>query len=159
MKQPGFTLIELVIVIVIAGILAGFAAPLWTGMQIPIGAQADQLVADILYTQNLAVSKNQRYYLIRTSTTTYQIRNSAGTPITYPGTGSTTITLQSGITFGTLVNLPNSLIAFDGRGIPYTTSTIPGTALAAIAQIPLTSAGTPTKTIYISPRTGWVRVV
>ena len=154
----GFSLIELVIVILITSILGVFTMPLWTDSSINVGAQADQLAADILYTQSLALTSGQRYYLIRTSGTAYQIRNSAGTPIPYPGTTKTTITLNTGISFGTLVNLPNNLVAFDGKGIPYTTSTTPGTALASIAQIPLTATGSTTKTVRISPRTGMVQI-
>ena len=154
----GFSLMELVIVILITAILSVFTMPLWTGSSINVGAQADQLAADILYTQSLAMSSGQRYYLIRTSSTAYQIRNSTGTAIAYPGTTRTTITLNTGVTFGTFTNLPSNLIAFDGKGIPYTTSTSPGTALAAVAQIPLTATGSTTKTVRITPRKGMVQI-
>ena len=156
--MKGFSLIELVMVIVLISILAVFAMPLWTGSTINIAAQADQLAADILYTQSLSLTSGQRYYLIEITASTYQIRNSAGTAITYPGTGKTTITLNSGITFGSFTNLPNNLVAFDGQGIPYTTSTTPGTALATAGQMPLTASGTTTKTIFITPGTGMVYI-
>lgn len=156
--MSGFSLIELVIVTIIASILAVFVLPLWTGSTVNVAGQADQLAADIMYTQSLALTTGQRYYLSRASATTYQIKNSAGTAIAYPGTNLTTITLKSGVSFGSFVNLPNNLIAFDGKGSPYTTSTSPGTALASTAQIPLTASGTTTKTILIYPGTGVVLI-
>ncbi len=39
-------------------------------------------------------------------------------------TGGTTLTLSQ-VSFGSLGNLPNSLVAFDSQGVPYTTSTLP----------------------------------
>lgn len=154
-SQSGFTLIELLAVIVIAGILALMVTLQWpTGIN--LGGQARQLANDIRYTQGLAMTKGQRYYLIKQSATTYQILNAAGTPILLP-TGSTTMTLNSGITFGTFTNLPNNLIAFDSRGTPYTTSTSPGTALAATATMTLVS-GSASSSVTISPQTGQVSV-
>lgn len=154
--QDGFTLIELIAVILIISILSAVAMMNWQAGIIDLGGEAKQLAGDIRYTQSLAMTKGQRYYLIKQSATTYQIMNAAGTAITLE-TGSTTMTLNNGITFGTLTNLPNNLIAFDGRGTPYTTSSSPGTALAATATIPLVS-GSSTKTISILPQTGSVTV-
>ncbi len=158
MDMHGFTMLEMVIVIVILGIMAAMAIPLWPGSSINIGAGADQLAADLLYTQSLAITSGQRYFWIMTGTTTYQIRNSAGTAITYPGTGSTTINLNAGTSFSTLTNLPSSLVLFDGKGQPYTTSVITGgTRLAASATIRIIAGGI-TKSVIIYPNTGYVVV-
>ncbi len=157
MRAKGFSLIELVMVIVIIAILAAFAVPFWTSASLSVDSQANQLAGDIMYTQSLALASGQRYYLIQMSSKTYQIRNGSGTAIAYPGTGNTTITLASGITFGTLVNLPNNLVEFDGDGIPYSTTSTPGTPLSSAAQIPVTGFGA-TKTATITPRTGWVQL-
>lgn len=156
-KIRGFTLIELVIVIIIIAILAVMPFFNWPTTSISLEGQAQQLANDIRYTQSLSMTKAQRYRLvITTGTSSYQILNSSGIAAQFAA-GSTTVTLSSGISFGTLANLPNSLIAFDGDGIPYTTTGTPGTALAANASIPLQASGS-TKTVVITPLTGKVNV-
>jgi len=155
-RCKGFTLIELVIVIIVLGILSKGVYMQWTAGTINLGAQADQLAGDIRYTQSLSMSKNQRYRLVKISSTSYQITNSAGTAIIYPN-GQNTITLKNGITFGSFTNLPNSLIAFDSNGIPYSDTTSPGTALSSTASMTLT-ASSETKTISIAPTTGQVSI-
>lgn len=151
-QTKGFTLIELVMTIVIISIIAVFAFMSSPAATIVLDAQAKQLESDIRYAQSLSMAQGQRYRWVKLSSNTYQILNSSGTAITLPS-GSTTVTLNSGITFGTLTNLPNNLVAFDGRGTPYSTTGSPGTALASNATIPLTSSGQ-TFTLTISPVTG-----
>lgn len=128
----------------------------WPGSTINIGAQAQQLASDIRYTQSLSMTKNQRYRFTIISTSTYQIMNSSGSPVRN-AMGALTTTLNNGITFGSLTNLPNNLIAFDGNGNPYTDTGTPGTLLASSASIPLVS-GSNTQTLVISPQTGRVLV-
>ncbi len=152
----GFTLIEFVIVIILMGIIGGAVTLIWPKSNINLGAQARQLASDLRYAQALSMSKDQRYRVVKLSSTTYQIQDSTGTAITLP-VGGTTVTLNSDITFGTLTNLPNSLVVFGGSGIPYSDTAIPGTALASTATIPLTN-GTFTQTISISPQTGRIIV-
>jgi prepilin-type N-terminal cleavage/methylation domain-containing protein len=155
--MQGFTLLELMIVIVIMAILA--IAPFfnWPGTSLNLEGQAQQLTQDIRYTQALSMSQAQRYRLVITAgTSSYQILNSSGAAVSFPS-GSTTVTLGSGISFGTFTNLPNSLIVFDGKGIPYTTTGTPGTALATAATIPLQAGGS-TKTVVVTPLTGRVNV-
>jgi len=151
-KQKGFTLIELVCVIILLGVLSATVFINWPGVTINLGAQAYQLADDLRYTQALSMTKDQRYALVITSSTTYQITNGSGTAI-LNAFGSTTTTLQHGISFGTLTNLPNNLVAFNSKGIPYITTGSPGTALAAVATIPL-NGGSSTMTVSIAPQTG-----
>ncbi|HEX2548914.1 MAG TPA: GspH/FimT family pseudopilin [Gammaproteobacteria bacterium] len=156
MDLHGFTMLELIIVLVILGIIAAVAIPTWQGTGINVSSEADHLAADLLYTQSLAINSGQRYYWIRTGTNTYQIRNSSNVAIIYPGSGSSTITLKAGISFSTFTNL-TSIIAFDGKGQPYTTSTTPGTRLATSATIRLIG-DTVTKSVIIFPSTGYVQI-
>lgn len=155
-KQQGFTLIELVCVIALLGFLSVSAFIAWPGTSINLGAEAQQVANDLRYTQSLSMTKDQRYRFVITSTTTYQITDGSGTAM-LNARGSTTTTLNTGLSFGTLTNLPNSLVAFNGNGIPYTTTGSPGTALASTASIPITG-GSITKTISISPLTGSILV-
>jgi MSHA pilin protein MshC len=155
-RVAGFTLIELVMVISLIAILATAATFINQSNAIVLDAQAKQLASDIRYTQSLAMTNGQRFYLIKVSSTTYEIRNASDVAQRLP-LGSTTMTLNSGITFGTFTNLPNNLIAFSGLGAPYTTSTSPGTALSSTGSMALTK-GSYTKTISITPETGKVSV-
>jgi prepilin-type N-terminal cleavage/methylation domain-containing protein len=156
LKEAGFTLIEMIMTIVVLGILLTGVYVKWPGSTINLGGQAAQLANDLRYTQSLSMTKDQRYRLVIVSSTTYQILNASGTAV-MNAMGGTTTTLNRGITFGTLSNLPSSLVAFDGVGIPYTTTAIPGTALSSTASIPLTAGGS-TKTVTIAPQTGMVSV-
>lgn len=151
--SQGFTVLEMVVVIIIIGVLAVSVTP--SKLQTPMRLQyeARRVLNDIRYTQALSMSSGQRYRWVRTSSTAYQILNEAGTAITLPN-GSTTLSLSNGISFGTLTNLPSNLVAFDAFGTPYTTSVLPGTALASTATIPLTN-GTQTSTVSITPTTGF----
>ena len=153
-KEHGFTVLELVVIIVIIGVI-GFTLTPNTNTQVPIRVayEARRVLNDIRYTQALSMASGQRYRWVLASSTSYQITNEAGTAITLPN-GSTTLTLSSGVSFGSLTNLPSSLVAFDSQGVPYTNSSIPGTALGSTATIPVTSGGQ-TFSVSITPTTGY----
>ncbi len=148
-REAGFTIIELVVVIIVLAIIAIAVFSRWPSGSINLGAQAKALVSDIRYAQNLSVTSGQRYYLRISPPATYTISN-------YAGSGLTTYTLSSGMTFGTLTNLPNSLVAFDGQGTPYTNLTMPGAALAATATIQLKAQDGSSTNVTITPGTGLV---
>ncbi|HEV2614610.1 MAG TPA: GspH/FimT family pseudopilin [Gammaproteobacteria bacterium] len=155
-RNAAFTLIELIVVIIIAAILAAIAVSRWPGTEINLNAQAQQLASDIRYTQTLAMSRAQDYRLNLTATT-YSITTTGGAAINNPVTGNASVALGSGITI-TLspTNLPSNLIAFNSLGVPYTNSGAT-TTLNSAAVITLTS-GANTKTITIQPQTGRVTV-
>lgn len=153
-SHRGFTLVEILVVVSIIAIIAVFVSYRWQGAGINLVTQANQLVGDIRYTQALSVSSNQRYRLVITSSNSYQIMNQAGAAIVM-ARGGTSVTLSPGITFGSLTNLPNNLIAFNSQGTPYIDTGSPGTRLTSTASIPITQSGQ-TRTIIISPNTGRV---
>jgi len=152
--QHGFTLIELIIVIIVISILAVYVFSSLPVPSLGLATAATQLSDDIRYTQSLSMTKNQHYRLVKLSASTYQILNAAGTPIMLAQ--GTTATLASGVTFGAWTNLTNNLIAFDGRGIPYINAATT-TPLASTATINLTATGG-TITVLITPQTGRVVV-
>ncbi len=82
MNLRGFTLIELVMVIVLIGIIAVFVAPRLPNITTTnAGAFVDKLRADIRYAQNLAMTRNRR---------TRVYFNGAGpAPVTAPVNGYT----------------------------------------------------------------------
>jgi MSHA pilin protein MshC len=156
MKHSGFSMIELIVVLLVVGILAAALLPRGTDRALSIGAQADQLAGDIRYVQSLAMTQGQRYRINFTATTYAFFAVSGSVAVPHPVTGSTTaIPLATGVTLTIHpTNLPNDLVAFDGRGIPYTDSAAT-TLLAANAVITLTGTGG-SNTLTISPQTGAV---
>lgn len=153
LRETGFSLLELVFVILVIAVLSVVVLPKWTATTTNVNYEARRLLSDVRYTQALSVTTGQRYRWVKLSATTYQITNEVGTPIILPS-GTTQWTLTGGITIGTLTNLPSNLIAFNAEGVPYTTTGMPGTALAANALIPLSGGGT-IRSVQISPETGY----
>lgn len=154
--NTAFTLIELIVVILLAAIISAIAVVRWPGSRINLNAAAQQLASDIRYTQTLAMSRAQDYVLT-VSSSSYAITTGSGAAVNNPITGSATVTLSSGITITIPpTNLPNNLIAFDSQGIPQINSNTT-TPLANAAVITLTS-GSNTTTVTIQPQTGRVTV-
>ena len=156
-RQRGFTLREMVIVMVLVGIISAIALPRMANDPMLLSTQVEQLAGDIRYVQALAMTQGQRYRLNLTATGyTLTLADAGGTLVPHPVTGSTAQTnWNSGISI-TLppTNLPNSLVAFDGRGVPYTDN-LATTALAASATIVL-SRSSAAQQITIFPETGKV---
>ena len=152
-KARGFTIIELVIVIILLAILAATVSMRMPGEGINLGAQAEQLASDVRYTQSLAMSRGQRFRINFTAGT-YQITDAAGVAQNHPSTGLTTA-VSLGTTVLSAYNPPlnNSYLAFDSLGVPYTD---PTTALAALVTLTLTSSGV-AMSITVAPQTGRVR--
>lgn len=149
----GFTLIELLLVIIVIGIISVTLMPRWMAPPLNVSFEARRVLTDIRYVQALSMLSGQRYRWVRLSSNSYQITNQAGAALLLPS-GGTQVTFASGISFGSLGNLPNSLLAFNSMGIPYVDTGSPGTALAAVATIPITGSGV-TRTIQINPQTGF----
>ena len=150
-KQNGFTLAELLVVLVLVSIVAVIAVPRWTTSP-NLDAQTQQLLSDLRYTQMLAITHGQRFRLNFTPPSSYGITTLAGTAVPNPSTNANTVTVTTGVTISGLTNLPNNLIAFDEKGIPYTDSAAT-TALAANATITLSRNGL-TRSILVTQGTG-----
>lgn len=151
-KQAGFTIVELVLVLLLVGILTVAAFARLPESSLNLAAQADQLLADIRYVQSLSMIGGQRY-CINLTATTYRITNTAcATTIAHPATGTaTSITLGRSITMA-WTNLPNNYAQFDGKGQPYVDAAA-NTLLAAESVITLSKDGQST-TVRITPETG-----
>lgn len=155
--EDGFTLVELVVIILLLGILAFTAIPRFLDKgAIDVSVMAEQLANDIRYTQSLAMTSGQRNRINLTAAT-YQITTSSGGLLTHPVTGGTGPIALNGVTLsGWNPPLTNDYVAFDGRGVPYSLVTS-STGLAASATITLTGGGY-TRSIVISPETGRVMI-
>ena len=60
-RGRGFTLRELMIVMVIVGIISAIALPRTINDPVMLSTQASQLAGDIRYVQTLAMTQGQRY--------------------------------------------------------------------------------------------------
>lgn len=147
-KQIGFTVVELVIVIVIASILAVVAYSVWSTSTFTLSGHANVIAADIRHTRDLSVTKNESYRINFNNSTYYQVQDETGTPIILVGNDSTDISLPSGYTIST----PGTLM-FDGKGVPYLNSV----KLSGAQSITL-SMSDGSKNITITPETGLVTV-
>jgi type II secretory pathway pseudopilin PulG len=146
-KAQGFTLVELVVIVVVLAIAVAAIIPLWPGKSIELSAQASRLATDIRYTQHLATTRGVRYQLLRVNSTSYRVQSIETTPQVIE-----TVALASGLTLNTFTN---NLIAFGTDGTPYTTTTIPGAALSSALAISLTD-GSSTVSVTVTPQTGMV---
>jgi MSHA pilin protein MshC len=155
----GFTLPEMIIVLVIVGIISAIALTRTENDTVLLSTQVDQLAGDIRYVQALAMTQGQRYRINLTATGyTLTLANAGGTLVPHPFTGSTAQTnWNSGVAVALPpTNLPNNLVAFDGRGIPYTDN-LATAALAAASTATITlSKGGASQSITITPLTGRV---
>src|SRR6267378_8504505 len=98
-RARGFTLRELIIVLVIVGIISAIALSRTSNDPVMLTTQVDQLAGDIRYVQTLAMTQGQRYIVSFPTATSYQFLDSGGTPVVHPANGSSAaITLASGTT-------------------------------------------------------------
>jgi MSHA pilin protein MshC len=139
MKNNGFTLIELVMVLVLIGIIAVFVAPqLGSITGTNASAFKDKLRADIRYAQNLAMSQNKRY---RVYFNTNPPSPASGYAVVFDtsgggwttfgfaqdpaGGGNLSVTLNTGNYAGITVSTPaGGFVEFNSLGAPTAAATI-----------------------------------
>ena len=163
LRNRGITLVELIVVMLIAGILAFVVVPRLSQNTIELSAQAEQVARDIRFAQSLSMTRgpalgSQGRYCIFFTATGYQLRNNSNsyatpctTAVAHPATGSTAAVVLSGTTVST-ANLTGTYVEFDTKGQP-TNFTAP----ASNATVTLTATGGP-RTVVVSPVTGKVNV-
>jgi MSHA pilin protein MshC len=140
MNSKGFTLIELVMILVLIGIMAVFAAPrLGTITATNAGAFADKLRTDIRYAQNLAMTRNSRArvyfngtgtapnpgYAVVVDTSASRDCSSFTAAVDPVGSGNLSITLNSGSYTGITITPSMNCLEYDSLGRPYNCSAVP----------------------------------
>ncbi len=153
-RSAGFTVVELVLVIIVLGILAAFliTPKIYSTDRMTLDAEVKRLLADVRYTQALSMYRNARYRLNLSGSTSYSILTSSGGAFNYFAAGGTAVALRSGTTLTT--NGGNYLI-FDGRGIPYTSSSASGNGSATSSNYVITISNSGgSEAVSISPETG-----
>lgn len=148
-RSDGFTLIELVAVMVILATLGAMAIPRFAHNDATVPAQADQLGRTIRHAQAMAMSQGQAFTVDIQSATSYAITDGAtATPVRDAAGEEQTYTLVNAVT------LTGADVEFDSLGRP-----LNGAALASTAQSwTLTGAGGNTASVSIQPVTGFVSV-
>lgn len=150
MGQVGFTLIELIMVIVLVGVLAVFAAPRFTTSDYYARGFHDETLALLRYAQKTAVAQRRTVCVAFSSTGLTLTIAAAAAVTTCPANAMTgpkgespaTLTARSGIAYSAL---PSNFY-FDGLGQPSVGQTLQ-----------VANTGTPMAvTITVEPGTGYV---
>ncbi len=147
--MQGYSLVELVTVLLLVSLLAGAFIIRWPGATISVSAQADQLLSDIRYTQSLAMTRGQRYR-INFAIDRYWISSADGAiSFPHPASGVADVLLATNVTLSSSLGF----LVFDGNGRPYVDAATPGTPLAVDAVVTLNS-GSDTRSVRVSRDTG-----
>ena len=152
-RSPGFTLIELVVIIVIVGALALVAGPRFMGNESFDSRRFyDKATAIVRFAQKTAVAWRRPVFVCVTVNQVVAAAAADCVPLPNPVSGGLAReTAPSGVTLNTVT------FGFDGLGRPVDTS-IPPVPLAAATTITFTStiAGDPARTITVAAETGHV---
>jgi MSHA pilin protein MshC len=173
MNNRGFTLLELVMVIVLLGIIAFYAAPrLGTVASANAGAFVDKLRVDVRYAQDLAMTRNKRsrvyfngtgtapaagYAVVQDNSATSNCSSFA--PAVDPAYyGNLAIALNTGSYAGITVVPTLTCLEYDSMGIPYDCSANLGicSATAGAMSVVVNGSGVAAGTVTVTAQTGAV---
>jgi Tfp pilus assembly protein FimT len=141
---------------IIVTVLAFIALPYTNNDMVMISAEAERLATEIRYAQSLAMTRGQPHWIAFSGNNGYQFFASGAVAVPHPAGEASPVRLQTGTTFA-LASLPNSLVAFNGLGIPYIDSTPVSSVLATNANITV-ARGSESRIVRVFSTTGLVRV-
>jgi len=106
MKAQGFTVIELILVIVLLAILGGLVLPRLSALSAPaVHASRDDLVAALFYAQQIAMARDSTVNPIRVVTTSNSVSvTENGTPLLY-GSLQYPLVLEGGVVLSPVTTL------------------------------------------------------
>lgn len=148
MKQQGFTLIELVMIMIVVGILAVYAVSSVTSLNMDSYSGAEELVQAIRYAQQEAMDNTNAVAPIGITI--------SPTGFTFIGITSPIHTWRLSVPDGVnyAVNIsPTGTITFNGRGVP-TCAPIASLSCTATSQTFTVDAGGHSDTFTVEPFTG-----
>jgi MSHA pilin protein MshC len=158
-NQRGFTLVELIMVMVIVGILAVVVAPRFFDANVfKSRGFADQVQATLRYAQKEAIAQRSNVCVaMTTSTIALTIANASGAAIpcgpnlALPA-GGNFISAPSGITLSSSPLPPPVSFNFDALGKPWDVLV----TTPSVVQKSITISSGATNIIYLEPETGYV---
>ncbi len=166
--RNGFTLIELVMVLVLIGILAVFVAPRLPNITASHAISfSDKLRADIRYAQNLAMTRNRRTRVTLTNTSYAITQDSSAASncgsfaaVGDPASGGNlSVALDTGSFAGITLTVPAmTCLEYDSLGRPYNCTLFPvscSTTLSGII-VPINANAVAVGSVTVSSQTGAV---
>ena len=149
-NSPGFTLIEVIAVLVILSIIAALAIAKVSSViaQSNLDSEADVIKGHLRYAQALSMNSTVNWG-ITFSGGSYAIFTNPSSTVQLPGTGSATGTLPSGMT------ITSGTVSFDSWGTPYTDTLAASVQTGGPRSLTLSLGGN-TVTIEIWDDTGLV---
>ena len=154
MRQRGFTLVELVLVIVLLGILGVYAAARYSNRGYDLRAAASELVQAIRHAQQRSMSNSGAgRYAIAIQASGFRVTQ-AGADVKNPLTGQAPYTDDGWAGRGISSNVTAS-VQFDARGEPLDAAT--GNPIAPLSIV-LSDGGGDSLTVTLQPVTGYVRI-
>ncbi|HEB93670.1 MAG TPA: prepilin-type N-terminal cleavage/methylation domain-containing protein [Gammaproteobacteria bacterium] len=150
MRQRGFTLIEMIAVMVIMATLAVMALGSFNPNDYALSAARDELVGALRYAQSMSLSHTgATHYEVTLSTTGYSVTR-GGAAIAHPVTGASAYNSSwSNVTLDS-----SGTVSFDGYGEPGLAG---GLAWSGNQLVVTVSVGSVSDTLRVERITGFVR--
>ncbi len=151
-NQLGFTMIEVVVVLIVLAVLTPFVLSRFTTSNVELIAQADVLKSHLRYAQIKAMNDTVTWGISLTNSTIYTLFKTGVTPppANLPGDTSYTHTLTNNVTITSGVG---TSITFNEWGSPVDGS---GTPLTTDITVTLTPSQGSASTITITKNTGYI---
>ena len=154
MKERGFTLMEMIVVMVLLGILSVYVASRLGNEGLAVNAAAQELVEAIRYAQQRSMSDTgAARFAIAIGAGGFRVTQGSA-DVVNPMTGATPYTDDGWAGKGISTNASITL-EFDGRGEPLNRAT---GASPGVVTVILTETGGDTATVVLQPVTGYARV-
>jgi prepilin-type N-terminal cleavage/methylation domain-containing protein len=159
--RRGFTLLEIMMVVLILAIAAAMAVPLMSsGAATKASAAAQMVAADLEYARSMAFTRGHVYRVtFDAGAESYQVQDQDGAVIAHPVNQGSTYHVQFGTGQLTGVQIVSAnfdgthQVRFDALGSPYNGNGTPLNSGVIILQ-----GGSTTQTIRVEPVTGVIRI-